>query len=272
MSTNPINNAFSGFTGKNVRSQSAKGMKNTGLMEAMKKAQEDTEEKKTETTEKPQNTQSQISVEKTETAPVLSEKAQAYLETLKEKFGDVNFVVGDGTVTDASANGKKFNCFISADLLEKMAADEDYAKKYEGVISDAIEQVEDLRQQVEEKGLGKFVKSFNITITEDGESIFTVMLKDGVRDLNGKKGTEEKPNSVSSATIDGILDYLDKLNERLTKFDAFDNGAEGVKRAVNASRGRQDGFDINAMLGDRKANTANAHSNKNKDGFRSVDK
>jgi hypothetical protein len=226
MSSNSISNAFSGFGKNNVRSQSSKGMKNAGLMESMKKANEEKDEKTAkntknaqtaqaaQTAQSAQSTQDTLTVQKNEDAPVLSEKAQAYLETLKEKFGDVNFIVGDGKITDAGSGGKKYNCFISADLIEKMAADESVAKKYEGILTDAITKVDDLKQQTEAKGLGKYVKNYNVHVADDGSVTFSAMLKNGVKDIFGRRSTEENPRGVHANSTEGVLRQLEMLDRR----------------------------------------------------------
>lgn len=286
MSVGGINSSISNFGKGSVNAQSAKGLKNIGLMQSMKKKAEETGE--TKEAQKAQSTQDTLSVQKNEAAPQLSEKALVYLETLKEKFGDVNFIVSDGTASsNAGTNGKKYNCFISADLLEKMAADETYAAKYEGVIADAITQVDDLKAQVEAKGLGHLVKGFSITIDEKGETIFTAMLKGSERAQQNKKGASERENSVSSSSIDGILEHLEKLKEqRLSNTkkpeskdeaekpaEAPEVGVEAVKRAyTSATKGRRDGIDINSMLPKNERNSsAPARENKNRDVFKTVD-
>lgn len=131
--------------------------------------------------EKPAKTNAQDSLVIEKVTNGLSDKAAAYLETLKEKFGDMNFIVGDRTDSTASSNGKAYNCFISADLLERMASCKKTAKAYEGIIKEAVKQVDTLKQIVEEKGLAKHVKSYNVKVNNDGTIDYMVALNGAIQ-------------------------------------------------------------------------------------------
>ena len=90
------------------------------------------------------------------TYEALSEEAKAYLETLKEKFGDIDFFVAD-CATDEEMNQyfamgtKKYSCVISSDLIEQMATDEAAREKYEGIIANAGEQIEEMKAEAAEE-------------------------------------------------------------------------------------------------------------------------
>jgi hypothetical protein len=165
--------------------------------------------------EKPDNTKktdSPINIQTNE-KPGLSQRAQEYLEKLKEKYGNINFViVHDENYSKAGASDKAYNCFISVDLLEKMAADESVAKKYEAVIDDAIIQVDDLKEQAEAKGLSHLITTLGITISADGTVSFSAMLREGVRDLQGEI-VNNKHKGIWAHTTEGILEALEKIRE-----------------------------------------------------------
>ena len=86
----------------------------------------------------------------------LSAEAKSYLETLKEKYGDIQFFVAD-CATDEEMNQyfamgtKKYSCVISTDTLEKMATDEEVRAKYESIIDNADEQIEEMKEQISEE-------------------------------------------------------------------------------------------------------------------------
>lgn len=67
----------------------------------------------------------------------LSSKAQEYLKTLREKYGDYDFLVGNSNddLKSLSKNGsKEFSVIFSNAEIERMAADEKYAaEKMQGV-------------------------------------------------------------------------------------------------------------------------------------------
>ncbi|MDR2559489.1 MAG: DUF6033 family protein [Oscillospiraceae bacterium] len=149
----------------------------------------------------------------------LSERALAYLETLKEKFGDMNFVVTRGEQHGGAAGGcpdKSYNCFIDADLLEKMAACEETAAKYEGVIKDAVVQVDDLKAQAEAKGLGHLVSNFGIKLEADGTWSFSAILRDSIWDKIGNK-TDSSNKNILSSSKEGILGELERIREQIAE-------------------------------------------------------
>ena len=90
------------------------------------------------------------------TYEALSDEAKEYLATLKEKFGDVEFFVADcesdEEMNQYFAMGKKqYSCVISSNLIEKMATDEAAREKYEQIIANAGEQIEEMKEEVKEE-------------------------------------------------------------------------------------------------------------------------
>lgn len=76
--------------------------------------------------------------------PKLSETAQKYYDSLKQKYGNLDFVlvskdmVGVAKSRAASyGNANKMVVLIDEEKLERMATDESYRKKYEGIIAQA---------------------------------------------------------------------------------------------------------------------------------------
>ncbi|MDR2532986.1 MAG: DUF6033 family protein [Oscillospiraceae bacterium] len=274
-----VNSVFSGFTANQIKN-------NALFNKAKDNIKSKADNAKTDKTEK---NNSVFSIHKKETLKTegLSEKAQAYLAKLTEKYGDINFIITQGDVDGSeksgagAGSGKSYNCFISAELLEKMAADESVAQKYEGIIDDAVKQVDDLKQQTEAKGLGHLVASYGIRINEDGTTTFMAMLKEGARDLSGKM-VDEKHRGLNSNSKEGILQYLEKWEyQRINNpgmFDSLDKAAEigkeaaeknaaakkaaksaaknsdvlekdiTVNTAFKSVKGRKDGFDTSSML------------------------
>jgi len=90
------------------------------------------------------------------TYEALSDEAKDYLATLKEKFGDIDFFVAncesDEEMGKYFAMGtKKYSCVISSDLIEKMATDEETRAKYEKIIANAGEQIEEMKAEAKEE-------------------------------------------------------------------------------------------------------------------------
>lgn len=256
---------------------------------------------KAKNTPQPENI---INVQKNEPAQEpkkLSEAAQNYLKTLQEKFGNVNFIVVEGDVTGNEKGGGtgKVNCFISMDLLEKMAADEATAEKYEGIITDALVQLDDLKTQVKEKGLDEHVEGYSISIDSSGKVNYTLLLKDSIKDLYApREKNPEKPEHIEAsewermqwrplqgedietlleklqAIVDGKaevpMSFYEEAMERINssaKTDILegDGEAERIKRAFSSPNGKKDGFDLPAMLPRKPLTTGKLSGNR--DGF-----
>lgn len=101
----------------------------------------------------------------------LSPKAQAYLEKLREKYGDYDFVVADN-VDDPQAltanSTKKYSVVLSSDELEKMANDEEYANEVMGKVEDAVKTADSV---IEKAGLeGVQISQLTISFDENGNT------------------------------------------------------------------------------------------------------
>ena len=90
------------------------------------------------------------------TYEALSDEAKDYLATLKEKFGDIDFFVANCETDEEmgkyfAMGTKKYSCVISSDLIEKMATDEEARAKYEKIIANAGEQIEEMKAEAKEE-------------------------------------------------------------------------------------------------------------------------
>ncbi len=139
----------------------------------------------------------------------LSENAKKYLEKLKNKFGNMDFIIadfsGDEEADRLLSKGKgEYNVLITPDLLEKMAADGSAAKEYEGLIESSVADINSIKE-----GLGDdadMVRSYGVTVGADGTVSITAKLIDG---LTGKDGT----GTVKGNTVDDMLAQLNEAKE-----------------------------------------------------------
>ena len=137
-------------------------------------------------------------------APKLSETAQKYLDNLKKKYGSVDFIVADYK-TDAEADallatGKgKYNAVITPALLERMAADEETAAKYEGLIDKSIESIDAVKKDLGEDA--DMVDKFGTTIDADGNLTLRAKLMDGLLADDGS-------DTIKAATVEEMLEKL----------------------------------------------------------------
>jgi len=144
-------------------------------------------------------------------SPELSDSAAKYYDQLKKKYSDMDFVlVSEDQKANAQANvGNYANAnrtvvLIDTDKIEKMATDESYRKQYEGIISGATAQLNDIKS-----GLGdnaSSVKTYGIQVNDSGTASFFAVIDESqeaqrVRiEKNNAKKTAEKAASDEKET------------------------------------------------------------------------
>lgn len=142
---------------------------------------------------------------KTVGEPQLSDKAAKYYESLKSKFGNMDFVlVSKDQKTSAQANAAKYAnknkmvVLIDEEKIEKMAADESYRKKYEGIIAQSASGMSDFAKKLGETATN--IKGFGMQVNDNGEtSFFAVMKKSGDKSMADQKARIEKKAAANRA-------------------------------------------------------------------------
>lgn len=185
----------------------------------------------------------------------LSKTASEYLQKLKEKYKNVDFIVADFDSDDEAQKylkqGKgEYNCVITPDMLEKMAADENVAKEYEGIIDDAIGNLSTVKEKLGDDA--DKVKTFGVSIDNSGKVSYYAIIKDSLkvnenvraaREKAAEKKAEEKKNAekeeyeermVKASTIEELIAIIkgDKdaeSNDRI-EFGRNDDGAYRIDR------------------------------------------
>lgn len=114
--------------------------------------------------------------------PKLSEKGQKYYEELKKKYGDMDFILVSSDMKEtakaqAGSYGKpgRTVVLIGEDEVEKMATDENFRKKYEGIITNARAQISQLKDGLEKSGAK--VNSFGIQVNDNGTATLFASLE-----------------------------------------------------------------------------------------------
>lgn len=96
----------------------------------------------------------------------LSAKAQSFLEGLREKYGDYDFVVSNDLDTSKTVGGTKaYSVILTTEELEKMADDDEYAQKVMGQVGKAV----DMLNNLSEKDLGEGVQFSQLSVRFDSE-------------------------------------------------------------------------------------------------------
>lgn len=107
----------------------------------------------------------------------LSDSAQKYYSQLKSKFGNMNFIlVSKDMKSQVEANASRYGnaakpvVLIDDEKIERMANDESYRKKYEGLIAMAQVKLQDAKNSLVSSGAN--VKNFGLSVKEDGSMSF----------------------------------------------------------------------------------------------------
>ncbi len=112
----------------------------------------------------------------------LSDRAQDYLEELKERFGDTDFIIADFTTEEQARELLKrgtgyYNCVLTPELLEEMAANEDVRVKYEAVIEQANQDIDTIKEELLSSGV-QDVDSFGFMIIDGCVKYFASIVRD----------------------------------------------------------------------------------------------
>ena len=134
---------------------------------------------------------------KTVGQPKLSEKGKKYYDELKNKYGDMDFVLVSRDMKEAAkanagsfANPNKMVVLIDEDKIEQMANDENFRKQYEGIIEATQKNLPKLKEAF---GNSSNVKGYGMQVGDNGEtSFFAIMKKSSDQMAAGQKKRLEK--------------------------------------------------------------------------------
>ena len=160
----------------------------------------------------------------------LSDAASEYYDKLKEKFGDMDFILVSKDMKAQVAqnaslygNANKPVVLIDEEKLERMATDESFRKKYEGIIEMSKAQLAQAKNSFASSGAN--VKNFGISVDENGNTSFfaTVEKKTPKKtgnsmkerlDKAAEKKKAEKAKAKKAADKKAQEARLDKLKEK----------------------------------------------------------
>ena len=177
------------------------------------------------------------------TYEALSDEAKDYLATLKEKFGDIDFFVAncesDEEMGKYFAMGtKKYSCVISSDLIEKMATDEETRAKYEKIIANAGEQIEEMKAEAKEE-LGEEaaeqIEFVGFTVDDNGVVKYFAKLKED-NDAYYEK-LKEKRAEAKETEKKAEEKRNNKLAEEKKEFWVTADSKEGLLAAIREALG-----------------------------------
>jgi len=125
----------------------------------------------------------------------LSDKAQAVLDQLKEKYGNMDFFVAstnneEETRYYLSQGTKDYSVVIDPETLEEMASDEESFKKYDSILSNAGGTFEEVKKELGEDA--NVVANLGMSIDKNGNvTLFAELDKHSMRMLESQKKQRE---------------------------------------------------------------------------------
>lgn len=152
--------------------------------------------------------------------PELSEKASKYYEELKKKYGNMDFILVSNDMKEQAqaqagkyANANKMVVLIDEEKIERMAEDEEFRKKYEGIISNAASGMSQLKSSL---GNSSNIKGYGIKINDNGTASFFAVVDKSLaaqRERIAKKSEENREAKKAAAK----KAEKEKWQERLDK-------------------------------------------------------
>lgn len=167
---------------------------------------------------------------KTVGQPKLSEKAQKYYEELKKKYQDMEFIlVSENKKDDVQANAGRYAAMsdketvvlIDEEKIERMAEDEAYRSKYEGIIQNASSQLSEMSKKLADSGAS--VKTVGMQVNDNGTAtLFAALQKERI----DKK--QHESDDIVTITANSLEELVQKVSDYMfmAKSDTVQTEAE----------------------------------------------
>lgn len=138
--------------------------------------------------------------------PELSDKAKKYYESLKKKYKNMDFVLVSEDKKDEAkahaadyAKGNRMVVLIDTDKIEKMASDESFRKQYEGIISGAANQMDQIMANL--GNAASSVKTIGMEVKDGGKTSFFAIVDKSFKTQkkNAEKQAEKRVEEKKQA-------------------------------------------------------------------------
>ena len=174
----------------------------------------------------------------------LSDKAKSFLENLRKKYGDYDFIISNDMDTSKTIGStKEYSVMFTAEEIEKMADDEEYAAKMMGQVGNAV----DMLKNLSEKDLGEGVKFSQLGVSFDSDGnmkLFAQLEKlteeqqKRFEEAKEKRAEEkEKAEEDKEPVDDGMPISFKCADVEASSEEELLNKVFGIKWARNASVG-----------------------------------
>lgn len=180
--------------------------------------------------------------------PELSEKAAKYYEQLKKKYGNYDFILvsrdqKENAKANAAkyANGYKTVVLIDEDKIEQMATDEKFRKQYEGILSGAAAQIQQLKTNLQSSGAQ--VKGFGMQVNDGGTLSFFAVLKKSSAEQKARieKKAEQKKTEKKAAK----KEKEEQLKEKRAESDDTEETVTITANSIEELLSRIDTYNFN---------------------------
>lgn len=202
--------------------------------------------------------------------PKLSDKALKYYEQLKRKYSNMEFVlVSPEKKQEAEQqkgsypSSKELLVLIDSDKIEKMAEDEEYRKKYEGILSGATAKMTQMKTDLGSNT--DLVKSFGMTFDDHGNASFFAVIdkslakqreriaakhEENVKDKKEAQKDAEEKKAQNRNETDNITVTAPSWDELLQKINAAikDSALEGMSDHTLTEEEKKVGQSIDYFL------------------------
>lgn len=189
--------------------------------------------------------------------PKLSDKALKYYEQLKKKYSNMEFVlVSPDKKAEVERNkgmyasNKELLVLIDSDKIERMAEDEEYRKKYEGILSNATSQVEMMKRQLGTNA--NQVSSIGMSFDDHGNASFFAVVDKSLATQRERiaakweENREAKRAEAKKAEKEGEAEKLDKSHKVTVTAKSWDELLRKIDKVVMS-----DGADNMMTKGER---------------------
>lgn len=151
----------------------------------------------------------------------LSAAARKLLKELKKSYGNMDFIVADYETEEEAASYlsrgiSEYSTLLTAEELEKMAADENYKKEALHTLDNTVTKLEEMKERLGDKG-GEIAR-MGIAIGNDGKISFFAELEkisEKQRERIGKR------TSVFASSVDELAEKINQVDWDAIKEDTF---------------------------------------------------
>lgn len=156
--------------------------------------------------------------------PKLSDEAAKYYEELKNKYGDMDFILVSKDMKEMAksmagsfANPNKLVVLIDEEKLERMATDEEFRQKYENIIANAKSGLSQLKQSI---GSNTQVKGYGMLFNDGGTASFFAVVDKSLaaqRKRIEQKAADKKEAAKQEAKKEAQEKQEERIRERRNK-------------------------------------------------------